>query len=213
MSNAILNNKQTMIAKKKENALIHKALLYMAINFGCYELEIKFEELARACDVSIDNFTQKFHNLESLLQVAIERMKILFIRHVRDPVLNSPFKNKKIIWHFLRCVRYYFKLYPEAGFIFTLSFFSNIIVSNIYNDIEDHFELWRDTLLNVLQAVTHESQAKILTETYLVSLRGQLQLSNLETVYTSNLHAERCLASAVEHLKNTNKSSIDKREK
>jgi AcrR family transcriptional regulator len=198
--NNIRTTKAQDASRKKRNRLIHQALICMSINFGCYELETKFEELASECHVSTENFVAQFHDIEKLLKMIIERMELLFTRHVKNPVSISTLKNKQLISYFIRRVRHYFNLYPEAGYLFTLSFFSNIIMSKAYRYLKNYFELWRTTLFDALKKITTVSKAKIITETYLASLRGQLQLANIETVCTSNLHAEQCLASVIKCL-------------
>jgi len=177
--------------------LIHKALKRMARIMGRTNFDMEIEDLARECHISLPNFIQHFQTKERFLQLAIERMTKLFIEEVTELVEPRPINDKNKVFYFLRLVEKYLQSYPEAGYLFTMTFFGDIATHDIYYALERYYNVWEKTLYDCLSPITSTVLAKRLTDIYFISLKGQLQLADCELVPRNSYHAETFLTQAL----------------
>lgn len=185
---------------ESRNTCIQSSLKYIAQKAGRQKLEVTFEELARENNMTFEEFSKIFESLEDCLVACILRMNDLFVRYVQDFIYTATFKKKKKIYYFLRCIKRYLDQYPEAGYLFTMSFLGDILNSPVYPYLEHYFNDWRETLHSCLIECTSEIYAKRLTENFLISIRGQLQLANIEDVQSTIIHTERFLTFTLKYL-------------
>ncbi len=183
--------------KEQYYQCLHDALKHMASIIDRGELEMPMDELASACGVSLDRFIQHFPSMDILLQNIIDRMTLLFERHVQNQILTCTFMHKNKVTYFLRCVNRYFEKYPEAGYLFTMSFLGDVMVSDVYPPLENYAKLWYETLFGCLSTCTQEPLTSRITETYMTSLKGQCQLVNINNIVCASAHAERFLLAAL----------------
>ena len=183
--------------KTARNKFIHQALKQLSKIIGRNNFDIEMEKLARECKISATKFMHCFGTKEKFLQLTAERMTELFIENVTDQVKNHPLNTKDKALYFLRCVENYLNAYPEAGYLFTMSFFGNIAVNDMYHSLEHHYKVWEKTLCDCLSIVTSLKLAKRLTQLYLTSLKGQLQLADYELIPRNSYHAEVFLTQAL----------------
>lgn len=187
----------TTTKKGTSDKLVHKALKRMARISGRTNFDVEMEDLARECGISLPNFTQHFQTKENFLQLAVDRMTELFVQEVTVKIKAYPMSDKNRVFYFLRCVEEYLQAYPEAGYLFTMTFFSNIVVSDLYHSLERYYSLWGKVLCDCLSSVTSPMLAKRLTDIYFISLKGQLQLADGEMVLRNSYHAENFLKEAL----------------
>lgn len=183
--------------KSIREKLIHKALKRIARIIGRTNLDMEAEGLARECGISLLNFTQTFQTKEKFLQLAVERMTKLFIEEVTELVEPRPINDKNKVFYFLRLVEAYLQSYPEAGYLFTMTFFGDIATNDTYYTLERYYSIWEKTLYDCLSPITSHVLAKRLTDIYLTSLKGQLQLADCELVPRNSYHAETFLTQAL----------------
>lgn len=185
------------MAKSTREKIIHKALKRIARISGRTNFDIEMDDFARECGISLSDFTQYFQVKEKFLQLAIERMSELFIAEVTEQVKTHSLNTKDKVFYFLRCVENYLNTYPEAGYLFTMNFFGDIAVSDLYHSLERYYALWEKTVHDCLSTITSLELAKRLTKIYLTSLKGQLQLADYELIPRNSYHAENFLKEAL----------------
>ena len=188
-------NKST--SKNSSDKLIHKALRRLARIIGRTNLDMEAGDLARECGISLSNFTKQFQTKEKCLQLTADRMTKLFIEEVTELVEPRPINDKNKVFYFLRLVEEYLQSYPEAGYLFTMSFFGDIATHDIYYALERYYHVWEKTLYDCLSTIMSPILAKRLTDIYLISLKGQLQLADCEVVPRNSYHAETFLTQAL----------------
>lgn len=185
--------------KEQYAACLHEALTHIARIMDRGQLAMSMGELALACGVPIDRFLQHFPSIDVLLENTIDRMTILFERQVQAKIATCTLLKKKKVLYFLRCVRRYLEHYPEAGYLFTMHFLGDVMVSRLHTPLEKFTQLWYDTLFDCLNSCAPAPLAKRMTDTYLISLRGQCQLVNIDNIISASAHAERFLLATLKH--------------
>lgn len=186
--------------KSENHKLIHKISKRMARVIGRANFDLGIDSLAREAGITESKFIQIFQTKENFLQLAIDRMLQLFSEVVAKPVEARPINNKDKVFFFLRCVEEYFANYPEAGYLFTMTFFGDIVTSDIYYALERYYNVWDKTLYNCLLSITSPVLARRLSDIYFISLKGQLQLADCELIPRNSYHAENFLTQALFNL-------------
>ena len=184
----------TCISKEStRNQLIHTALLHLASKRDRNELNVSIEKLVEVCGISQEAFIEHFHSVDAFLSAAVERMKKLFVQQVQNLILTSSFKDKNRVWYFLRCVERYFEQFPEAGYLFTMSFHADIVVSDTHIVLQKYFDVWKETLVECLSTFATAVISKRITDIYLISLRGQLQRAYCDNVIACSFYSDQFL--------------------
>lgn len=185
---------------KNCNQLIHKVLKRIAKTIGRTNFNLEVNNLAQEAGIKKAEFIQLFQTKENFLQLATNRMLQLFSEVVARPVAAQTLNNKDKVFYFLRCVEEYLSTYPEAGYLFTMTFFGDIATSDLYYSLEKYYNVWEKTLYECLSAIMSSVLAKRLTDIYLISLKGQLQLADYELIPRNSYHAETFLTQALYNL-------------
>lgn len=180
--------------------LTHEILKRIARSIGRVNFDLDIDSLAREAGIKKSKFIQIFQTKENFLQIAINRMAQLFSEVVAKPVEARPIQNKDTVFFFLRCVEKYFVDYPEAGYLFTMTFFGDIATSDTHYALERYYNVWEKTLYNCLSPITSPVLAKRLSDIYFISLKGQLQLADCELIPKNSYHAEAFLTQALFNL-------------
>ena len=188
---------QAVSQNKLTNKIIHSSLKHLARIIGRNNIDMEIKDLARECGIAMSKFTQCFETKEKFLRLTVDRMTELFTQKVTAKVETYPFSDKNRVFYFLRCVEDYLQAHPEAGNLFTMTFFGDIAVSDMYHSLERHYSVWEKTLCDCLSEVTSMELAKRLTNIYCISLKGQLQLADYEIIPRNSYHAENFLKEAL----------------
>lgn len=189
-----ISNQQT------QNNMIHKILRHIYRVIGQDSFTLPLAQALYRGDILESAFMKHFQTKENFLQLTIDRMLQLFSEVVAKPVEARPINNKDKVFFFLRCVEEYFANYPEAGYLFTMTFFSDIATSDIYYALERYYNVWEKTLYNCLLPITSPVLARRLSDIYFISLKGQLQLADCELIPRNSYHAEAFLTQALFNL-------------
>lgn len=185
--------------KEQYATCLHDVLKYLGDHYGRDELAITHDELAVACGVSKENFIAHFPSINDLLQNIIHRMTTLFERHVQNQIVTCTFMKKKKVTYFLRCIRGFLEKTPEAGYLFTLGFFGDVMVDPVYPQLEQYYSLWEETLMLCISSVVSEQQAKSMARNYLILLRGRCHRADHETISDASRDAERFLLTTLKY--------------
>ncbi|MBP9727112.1 MAG: hypothetical protein KBD83_06590 [Gammaproteobacteria bacterium] len=168
--------------KEQYTQCLHNALKHLGDQLGQVELHTPMEDLAVDCGVPLECFKAHFPSMNDLLQNIIHQMHTLFERNVQNQLVTCTFMKKKKVTYFLRCIRLFLLETPEAGFLFTLGFFGDVVVDPIYRQLEQYYDLWEDTIYECFTAVFDEPFAKSMTKQYLSLLKGRCHRTDLEGI-------------------------------
>ena len=185
--------------KEQYSECLHDVLKYLGDHYGRDELAITHDELAVACGVPVESFVAHFPSINDLLQNIIHRMYTLFERQVQNQIVTCTFMKKKKVTYFLRCIRGFLEKTPEAGYLFTLGFFGDVMVDPVYPQLEQYYSLWEETLMLCISSVVSEQQAKSIARNYLNLLRGRCHRADHETISDASRDAERFLLTTLKY--------------
>ena len=185
--------------KEQYTQCLHNALKHLGDQLGQVELHTPMEDLAVDCGVPLECFKAHFPSMNDLLQNIIHQMHTLFERNVQNQLVTCTFMKKKKVTYFLRCIRGFLEKTPEAGYLFTLGFFGDVMVDPVYPQLEQYYSLWEETLMLCISSVVSEQQAKSIARNYLNLLRGRCHRADHETISDASRDAERFLLTTLKY--------------